>query len=197
MNQTNIVHVIPGDDGIDSNIAKKTCETSVKHNENLDVFDQGINEILKSRRLLCASAAALIKHESTSVSNRLKDYQSRVHKRHRHSIIRKRRVLEQSKITAMTNSDFSSQLRVARTEFCSLDECPVASDTTLDMTDMHSMNQNFVLSDLQEKESIWNQAKRMKRMTMLVRSIEKTQQLLIHEILECRHAALQEIQRIS
>lgn len=195
MNQATIVHIIPVDDELDVNIGS-VSKTRLEQNENMDVIDEEINNILQNRLLLRVSASALLKREANSIGNRLKDYQRRVRRRNMHSILRKLRVTEQPKITARTNTDYSIQLHVAKIEYVSPCEHSIASDSTFEMTDSFSVDQDYALLDLQERESIWNQAKRMKRMTTLVRSIEKTQQHLIDDLLECRRVALEDTHKL-
>jgi hypothetical protein len=178
-----------------------------------EFFDLAIEDLKRARYVTSAAASAVVKREAAVVHKRLTAYRKRAHKRFVQRTNRKKRFLLPSSRTRSVFQDdmmLDSELSVIETTHPFEEErhhatraASIASSDSSSITTTSSTNDDqqqqsatdgAVLSadEIHGQTSIMNQAHRMKLMSILLRSIEANQRLLLRELMNCKQAALED-----
>jgi hypothetical protein len=146
-----------------------TSSSSTQDDADTDVekdskfFYRAVTALQDAGNVVACVASSVIQREAASVNQKLLRVQDRLHRQ-------KRR-----RLSAPISSDTRSSEEPDRTTFPSLKlETKTETKTSIPTT-------TKAVSE-QESDSIWNQAARAKRMSILLRDLEMTHSLLLHEI---------------
>jgi hypothetical protein len=148
-----------------------SSSSSAPDGDSLFLF-QSVTALQDAGSLLVQVAGSVIQREAASVNQRLLQVQDRLHRQ-------KRRRLD----TSGESRDSSSSIDIDPTRpDRTASPLPLQQqDTTSTSTATRSTDAHTAVSE-KESISIWNQAARTKRMSILLRDLEMTHSLLLREI---------------
>jgi hypothetical protein len=184
----------------EANVTTSVTEDCGESNEHkTSLIDLAIDHFTNARQVSCLAAADVLKRESFVVKKRILDLQH-----HQHQT--KRRFQSQKDNQVDNYNEF-------KTEHCQLSRKRSLDSIDTGRSRPNSDGNNLVCNNQvknlcetktdkaiekefdREAKSILVQANRMKRLAVLIRSIEDTQRLILNELIECRAVDLIEKKR--